>query len=86
MTVGELIARLKKEDPNRVVILSRDVEGNGFSPLYGIWTGAYLPNLHHPWDVNVGLEELTEEDRDNGYGEDDLLPGGEPALIMTPMN
>ena len=33
MTVKELIEALKKENPNALVCLSRDEEGNGFSRL-----------------------------------------------------
>lgn len=33
MKVGELIAELVKLDPELLVVLSEDEEGNGFSPL-----------------------------------------------------
>ena len=33
----------------------------------------------------VGFEELTEEDIEAGYDEDDVIEG-EPALILRPIN
>jgi len=41
MTVKELIEQLKKEDPDRLVIMAKDPEGNGYSPLSDFWSGAY---------------------------------------------
>lgn len=43
MKVKELIELLQKEDPEREVILQKDSEGNGYSPLYEIGTGTYKP-------------------------------------------
>lgn len=34
----------------------------------------------------VGLEELTEEDIEDGYDEEDVIPDGQPAIILTPTN
>lgn len=34
VTVQELIEELKKMDPEAIVIMSKDAEGNNFSPLY----------------------------------------------------
>jgi hypothetical protein len=35
MIVRELIAKLKRLDPNSLVVLAADAEGNGFKPLAG---------------------------------------------------
>jgi hypothetical protein len=40
MTVAKLINLLSKSDPNSIVILSKDAEGNGYSPLDSL-TNAY---------------------------------------------
>jgi hypothetical protein len=76
MTVKELIEQLQKEDPDRLVVLSSDSEGNSYSELYSLRTGAYSKG-------EVGLETLTEEDEEAGYGEEDVL-NGEPAIILHP--
>lgn len=43
MTVGELIAQLRKLDPGLTVVLSEDEEGNGFSPLVELSAGWFIP-------------------------------------------
>lgn len=85
MTVGELIELLQKEDPEREVIISMDSEGNEFSPL-----SDYSPELYVPdstWSGEIYLEELTEEDIENGYTEDDVYDGtdGVKAIVLWPI-
>jgi hypothetical protein len=41
MTVKELIEELQKEDPSCLVVMAKDSEGNGYSPLRYYWRGAY---------------------------------------------
>ena len=41
MRIKDLIEQLQKEDPNRRVIMQRDPEGNGYSPLAKIWRGGF---------------------------------------------
>lgn len=43
MTVGELKVRLATLDDALLVVLSRDAEGNGFSPLSSTSEHKYLP-------------------------------------------
>jgi len=82
MTVKELIDKLKKEDPDRIVVMSKDSEGNSYSPLHSFWTGAYKAET--TWRGEVGLEELTNEDIEQGYDEEDVLDG-DKALIFSPI-
>jgi len=84
MTVRELIEGLLTEDPDRVVVMAKDGEGNGYSPLSSWWTGAYVAET--TWYGEVGLETLTEEDQRRGYSEKDVKVGGMPALILSPVN
>lgn len=84
MTVAELITRLQKENPDRIVIMSKDSEGNYYSPLYGSYCGAYVPDS--TWGGEVGLETLTESDIIQGYADEDVKHGGQPALILVPVN
>ncbi len=53
MTVAELIAELKKLPQAKLVVLSHDAEGNGYSPLHSI-------DLIHGDEV----ERLTNTERD----------------------
>ncbi len=85
MTVGDLIDLLMKHDPKRLVVLQKDAEGNGFSPCSGMWPGAYVAET--TWYGEVHLDELTEEDRADGFDECDLAPeGAEPCLVLRPVN
>jgi hypothetical protein len=41
MTVRELITKLKKLDPNSLVVVAADAEGNGYRPLWLVEEGFY---------------------------------------------
>lgn len=83
MKIKELIKLLEKEDPERIVIMASDGEGNGYSPLSSIWTAAY--KAENTWSGEVGLEKLTEEDEEQGYTEEDVLKG-KKAIVFSPTN
>ena len=83
MTVAELIEKLKDVDPDRIVIMASDAEGNDYSPLYSFWEGAYKAET--TWYGEVGIEELTEEDWNKGYREEDVVDG-DKAIILCPVN
>jgi hypothetical protein len=77
MIVSELIAALKRVDPNRLVVLSADEEGNQFRTLASLSLCAYR-------DGRVGLERLTKKDIAIGYSVRDVLKGAEKALCLWP--
>ena len=81
MKVKELIKLLKKEDQNREVVMSKDSEGNSYSPLSDWYTASYKADS--TWSGEVGLEELTPELEERGYSEEDVLDGV-PALVLRP--
>jgi len=83
MKVKELIKLLKKEDQNREVVISKDSEGNYYSPLSDWYTASYKADS--TWSGEVGLEELTPELEERGYSEEDVLDGV-PALVLKPVN
>ena len=79
ITVGELIALLQQENPKRVVVMSRDEEGNGFMPLHAVETCAFNED-----DGDVGIEKLNESLVEAGYTEEDIMTGGKPAILLVP--
>jgi hypothetical protein len=83
MKVYELIEMLQKESIDREVVIAKDGEGNDYSPLYGMWRGAYRADTTYSGEA--GLEKLTIEDEERGYSEDDVV-NGVPALILYPVN
>lgn len=86
MTVKELRELLKDHDENRIVVMSKDAEGNDFSPLYDARTAAYRAET--TWSGEIGLEpsDLDAEARAQGYSEDDVKHDGVPALVLWPTN
>lgn len=83
MKVRELIEQLQREDPEAVVILQRDSEGNGYSPLSGTDTGNYEATTK--WSGNFGPHELTVAMVKAGYSEKDVVHG-ERAVVLCPIN
>lgn len=79
MTVKELIEKLSELESDRLVIVACDPEGNSYDTLYGVGTCAY-----DEISKEVGLEVLTEKDEEDGYGEEDVLEGGVPAVCLRP--
>jgi hypothetical protein len=77
LTVGELMTELAKYEPDTIIVLSRDPEGNGYSPAYNCEGMNYE-------DGEVGYGELTEDLKDAGYGEEDIR-SGVPALVIWPL-
>ena len=65
-TVKELIETLSALPPDSVVVLQRDAEGNGYSPMAGAEAAKYMPETTwsgecpHPDDIENG--EYEEED------------------------
>ena len=79
MTVGELLALLAQEDPDRVVVLSIDPEGNGFNELSGVEASMYDPKRGE-----VGPEELTEDLVGIGFSNEDIMKNGTKAVVLWP--
>ena len=78
MTVRELLDLLETLDPELNILVSKDSEGNEYYPLDGYDIGA--------WDEDeerVGLVGLTDEDRRQGYTEEDVVDGPR-VLVLVP--
>lgn len=86
MTVRELIEVLQAMDPERLVVLQKDAEGNCYSPIEGADDNAAYA-AEPPWFGEVGKQVLTRKDRDAGFGKEDLAPkGATPCVILYPVN
>lgn len=81
MTVKELIQMLKDEDQDRIIILAKDSEGNNYSPISQYWAGNYIAET--TWYGEAYLDQLTEEDIEDGYSEEDVK-AGQKALFLIP--
>lgn len=77
MKVKELMEVLKGLDPDTVVVMSSDPEGNSFHEVTAV-------NPESGWDGDtVGLWELTKQDRDSGYTEEDVV-NDRKAVVLWP--
>lgn len=87
MKVKELIEELKKVDGDRVIILQKDAEGNGYSPLAGLDSEVNY-RADSTWSGDIGYQKLTPELRKQGYSDGDIISGdgAEPALVLFPVN
>lgn len=84
MKVKQLKELLKNIDDERIVILQKDGEGNGYSPLYCIDDeSVYVADS--TWSGDVRFPKLTPDLEKLGYSEEDC-GDGEPALILVPVN
>lgn len=84
MKVKELKKLLEPVDDERIVIISKDGEGNGFSPLAEL-DDASNYKADSTWSGEVGIEKLTPELEKQGYCEEDVNDGV-PALVLWPNN
>ena len=79
MTVNELIELLQTFDPRALVIMQRDPEGNGYSPLSGAEDNG-------AWDHEegeYGYAKLTLDLEEQGFSQEDCIQG-QPAVVLYP--
>mgnify|MGYP003441575268 CR=1 FL=1 len=88
ITVGDLIEMLGEMDPEAVVVMQKDGEGNGYSPLSGVDDSNVVYVAESTWSGEVMLAELTEEAEEAGFSADDVYDGddGEPCVVFYPVN
>lgn len=80
MKVKELIEELSKLDPEWLVVVARDPEGNGYRPLNCIDdNAAFIAD-----DEQIALRVLDDAHRARGFTEEDLEPGAEPCVVLFP--
>jgi hypothetical protein len=76
MKVKEFIKLLEKVDLEQEVIMSKDAEGNGFSPFCELGFGYYVP------DNEYSGELYDEEDEASG----DKPHNAQKSVILWPLN
>ena len=60
MKVKELKKLLEEVDDNRIIILQKDGEGNGFSPLEGL-DDEVAYRAECTWSGDIGYQKMTPE-------------------------
>ena len=81
MTVKELIDRLAQYPPDLEVLVSRDAEGNGFSPLedFGTYLGRKENSTRHGDEYSI----IDEGDWDIEHDDEGPYPG-DNCLVLWP--
>lgn len=88
MKVKELIELLSHQDPESEVVASSDAEGNGYSPVEGVYTGYYKPECTWmgEWKSHMDEDDFEDEDDEETYNEfvedDDTIK----AVCIFPVN
>jgi len=81
ITVEQLIERLQQLPTDLPVLMSKDNEGNGFRYIQSDSVGLYSFNGNeNPYELQVGLDELTDEFKQQGYTEEDIFE--KPCVVL----
>jgi hypothetical protein len=94
LTVNDLIERLQQLPPDHLVVMSKDAEGNGYSPLADV-TGPDDPHVYEPETTWSG--EVYKNPDTTGWTEEQIEKfeeewGGPPSdtaipcVILDPTN
>jgi hypothetical protein len=88
MKVKDLIVELQSCDPEALIVMSSDAEGNMYAPL-AEFSDAYMYVPESPYWGEIFLRELTPELESEGYSEEDIYEGSEdswPCVVFWPVN
>jgi hypothetical protein len=85
VTVGRLKEELAKFPDDTPVILSKDAEGNGHSPLVGAWPAHY--EATSTWSGEIKDNE-DDFDPDEGWAStyEEYLGDAVPVVLLGPVN
>jgi hypothetical protein len=85
MLVKDLMEVLRKLDPDTQIILQKDAEGNGYSPLYAHGMGYYVADSTYSGDVYD--EDWTPSDCCMDQDEWEEMRTENPrVLVLAPTN
>jgi len=85
MTVKELKEELEGLDDDMEIIIQKDSEGNGYSPLYGVDAdGIYIPET--TWCGECWDATWSADDADMEEDEWEELKKKDRSLILYPVN
>ena len=88
-TVGDLIDYLATQPRDRKIVMSRDAEGNGYSPLADADEYMYTAETTWSGEVHLTPEWLAEQmaTPGSGYTVEDAAPdNAERVVVLGPVN
>lgn len=86
MTVKDLRKALVGLPDEMPVILQKDGEGNGYSPLSQADGDNNSYVADSTWSGEVLLTKLTKALEKKGYSEEDVAVDGVPCVVLCPVN
>lgn len=90
IVVSGLMDFLATQPPDRLVVMAKDAEGNGYSPLEDVREGMYLAESAWSGDMYVTPEQLAENIRDRfeqGWTDEDAAPDAAVrVVVLGPVN
>lgn len=85
ITVRQLALNLLELDPEAIVVMSSDAEGNYHSPYRGVWPGYYRAETR--WNGEVFDEsDVVGHDNDDNDVSYSKLDGDIKCVVLNPMN
>jgi hypothetical protein len=88
-TVGELLDYLATQPRDRKVILRKDAEGNGHSPLADAWESMYSADSTWSGETHPTPEDLAGwmAEPNSPWTEEDAAPDdAERVIVLGPVN
>jgi hypothetical protein len=90
LRVKDLILELAELDPEALLVMSSDGEGNNFGPLDGVGDKMmYIPES--TYSGYTRFSKLTKELKEQGYSREDCFDpkentNAEPCYVLWPVN
>ena len=82
-TIGDLVAELLKLDQSLPIVMSRDAEGNGYSPLSAWDVATYYPDVWNDGSLSTYSGAVDHPDDEPGEWKGRV---GVKALVLWPVN
>ena len=76
MKVKQLIKILEQANPEDLVVLSRDPEGNGYMKVDEVSINSYNYN-----EGEIGLRQLSEAQKEKGFTDEDVMEGKSCVVV-----
>jgi hypothetical protein len=84
MKIKDLIKELSELNQELEIIVSRDAEGNGYSPMYSFYQAKYHPN--NDWSGEIIDVELNSNDKEYLEYADEIKDECIDCVVFTPSN
>lgn len=86
MTVKEFIALLSECDPDDIIIMATDAEGNAYNYFDGNMNLHEYNYMEYNYGGEIKLRKLTPELVEQGFSEEDtdINQNGTPCVVLWP--